>query len=147
MAEGLLNHHAAGRFRAFSAGSHPKGVVHPLSIAQLGAAGISTEGLRSKSWEEFAAPGAPPIDIVITVCDSAASETCPVWPGAPVTAHWGIADPAEMGPDRQPEAFARAFGSLQQRIGSFLSLPVDEMDATTLGARLREIGQTAEHDG
>ena len=144
MAEAILNHASGARFRAFSAGSHPKGVVHRLSIEQLAAAGIATDGLRSKRWDEFAGSDAPPIDIVITVCDSAASETCPVWSGAPVTAHWGVADPAEFGPDRQPEAFAFAFAALRQRIGKFLSLPIESMDPTTLRAELRRIGATAD---
>ena len=147
MAEALLNHDGGDRFRAFSAGSHPKGVVNRLSVQQLATAGIGTQGLRSKSWDEFAAPGAPPIDIVITVCDSAASETCPVGPGAPVTAHWGIADPADLGPDRQPEAFAIAFAALRRRISKLLSLPVEDMDAPTLRQALGEIGATADEDG
>lgn len=144
MAEAILNHAGAGRFRAFSAGSFPKGHVHPLTLERLASQGIPADGLRSKSWGEFAAPGAPPIDIVITVCDSAASETCPVWPGAPLTAHWGITDPAELGPDRQPEAFAAAFSALERRIDLFLALPVESLDKAALAQRLREIGRTSE---
>ena len=142
MAEAILNHESAGRFRAFSAGSHPKGRVHPFSLEHLAAEGISTEALRSKSWDEFAEPDSPAMDIVITVCDSAASEVCPVWPGAPITAHWGIADPAELGHDRQPEAFAIAFASLKTRIDRLLALPIDDMSDEALAASLRAIGMT-----
>lgn len=143
IAEALLNHEGAGRFRAFSAGSLPKGYVHRLSLEQLAANGIRTDELRSKSWDEFAAPGAPPMDIVITVCDAAASETCPVWPGAPITAHWGITDPAAFGADRQPEAFAATFAALKRRIDRLLTLPIDDLDRATLANGLREIGRTA----
>jgi protein-tyrosine-phosphatase len=142
MAEALLNHLGRGRFRAFSAGSFPKGQVHRLSIEQLGAAGIPTAGLRSKSWDEFAAPGAPELDFIFTVCDNAAGEICPVWPGKPVTAHWGIADPADAGPDRQPQGFAAAFVALKRRIELFLALPLDSIDEMALANRLREIGRT-----
>ena len=142
MAEALLNHLAGGRFRAFSAGSHPKGQVHPLSIEQLDAAGIPTGGLRSKSWDEFAATDAPQLDFIFTVCDNAAGEVCPVWPGKPVTAHRGIADPADAGPDHQPQGFVAAFAALRRRIDLFLALPLDSIDEMTLANRLREIGKT-----
>lgn len=141
MAEALLNHEGRGRFRAFSAGSFPKGHVHPISLKQLRASGIPTDGLRSKSWNEFAAPGAPQLDFIFTVCDNAAGEVCPVWPGKPITAHWGVADPADAGPDRQPEAFAAAFFALKRRIDLFLALPLDAIDEMTLRNRLREIGK------
>ena len=141
MAEAILNHDGAGRFRAFSAGSHPKGVVHRLSLECLTAEGIPSEGLRSKSWDEFAEPAAPEMDLVITVCDSAAAEVCPVWPGAPLSIHWGITDPAEFGSDRQPDAFKFSFDALRARIGDFLSLPIEELDNAELKARLREIGK------
>ena len=140
LAEALLNHQGADRFRAFSAGSLPKGQVHPLSLERLREAGIPTGGLRSKSWDEFAATGAPPMHIVITVCDAAASETCPVWPGAPVAAHWGISDPADFGPDRQREAFAVAFVALKRRIDRLLKLPIESLANDELRERLKEIG-------
>jgi protein-tyrosine-phosphatase len=142
MAEALLNHLGKGRFRAFSAGSFPKGEVHALSLEQLASAEITTEGLRSKSWDEFAGRGAPEIDFIFTVCDNAAGEVCPIWPGKPVTAHWGITDPADFGPERQPEAFAAAFHALKRRIELFLALPLDALDEMTLAKRLREIGST-----
>ena len=142
MAEALLNHLGSGRFRAFSAGSFPKGQVHPLSLKQLAAAGIHAEGLRSKSWDEFSAPGAPELDFVFTVCDNAAGEICPVWPGQPVTAHWGITDPADFGPDQQPEAFAAAFHALKRRIDLFLALPLESIDEMSLRRRLQDIGKT-----
>ncbi|HJU77355.1 MAG TPA: arsenate reductase ArsC [Sphingomicrobium sp.] len=144
MAEAILNHAGSGRFRAFSAGSFPKGRVHPLTLEQLKQAGISTTGLRSKSWDEFATPDAPQLDFIFTVCDSAAGEICPVWPGKPITAHWGIADPAEAGPGRQPEAFAAAFHALKRRIDLFLALPLDSIDELGLQSQLCEIGKTAD---
>src|SRR5450432_151560 len=107
LAEGLMNAIGQGRFRAYSAGSHPKGAVHPLALQTLQSMGVATQGLRSKSWDEFAAPGAPPIDFVFTVCDQAAGEACPYWPGAPVTAHWGMPDPAAVEGD--DAALAQAF--------------------------------------
>jgi len=147
MAEALLNHWGKGRFRAFSAGSFPKGHVHPSTLAQLASSGIPAEGLRSKSWDEFAAPGAPEMDFIITVCDNAAGESCPVWPGKPVTAHWGITDPADAGPDRQPEAFAAAFHALKRRIDLMLALPLDALDEMSLRNRLREIGNAKQEAG
>lgn len=124
LAEALLNHPAIGhgRYRAFSAGSHPKGAVHPLALETLRTHGIATGGLRSKSWDEFAAPGAPPIDFVFTVCDNAAAEACPLWPGHPATAHWGIADPAAIEgthAERQ-RAFTDAFAELKRRITTWV---------------------------
>ena len=144
MADAILNHEGGGRFRAFSAGSFPKGRVHPLTLEQLRQAGISTAGLRSKSWGEFATPDAPQLDFIFTVCDNAAGETCPVWPGRPITAHWGIADPADAGPERQSEAFAAAFHALKRRIDLFLALPLDSLDELGLQGQLREIGKTAD---
>lgn len=120
LAEALLNRDGAGRFRGHSAGSFPKGRVHPMALELLAERGLPTGGLRSKSWDEFAAPGAPPIDFVVTVCDNAAGETCPVWPGRPVTLHWGMPDPAAVeGPGRRA-AFERALSELEGRIAHFL---------------------------
>lgn len=143
MAEALLNHLGRGRFRAFSAGSHPKGSVHPQALAQLRRAGLPAEGYRSKSWDEFGAPGAPPLDIVVTVCDRAAAESCPFWPGAPVKAHWGVDDPAAAPGEAQPAAFERAYRELEARVRRLVELPVEELDAAALRDRLREIGLTA----
>ena len=140
LAEALLNHNGEGRFRAFSAGSQPKGEPHPMALDVLGSHGFSTEGLRSKSWHEFAGAGAAPIDLIITVCDNAAGESCPVWPGRPVTAHWGIEDPAAVEGERQREAFERALRYLQQRISLLVSLPVRGIDDLTLRTSLRQIG-------
>lgn len=120
LAEALLNRDGAGRFRGYSAGSFPKGQVHPLALALLGDLGLPTDGLRSKSWDEFAAPGAPPIDFIVTVCDNAAGETCPVWPGHPVTLHWGIEDPAAVEGPGQRAAFEQALNELSERIAIFL---------------------------
>jgi arsenate reductase len=143
LAEGILRQDGAGRFRAFSAGSQPKGVVNPFALKVLGSFGYPTEGYRSKSWDEFAGPGAPAMDFVFTVCDSAAGEACPVWPGHPVTAHWGIEDPAAVeGSDIEKErAFVQAFQFMKNRISAFLSLPLASLDAASLRARLGEIGQ------
>jgi arsenate reductase len=140
LAEALLNHNGEGRFRAFSAGSRPKGVPHPVALETLRSHGFPTDGLRSKSWSEFAVPGAAPIDLIITVCDNAAGETCPVWPGRPITAHWGIEDPAAVEGDGQREAFETALRYLQHRISLLVSLPVRSIDELTLRARLRQIG-------
>jgi len=146
MAEAILRRDGAGRFNVFSAGSHPKGQVHPLTIETLRELGFPTDGYRSKSWDEFAALGAPPLDFVFTVCDNAAGEVCPAWPGQPMTAHWGIEDPASAGPapDAQRRAFLTAFYALQRRIGLFLALPIDSIDELSLQARLREIGRTSD---
>lgn len=142
MAEAVLNHLGQGRFRAWSAGSHPTGTVNPLAIETLRGMGISADGLRSKSWDEFAAPGAPALDFVFTVCGKAAGEVCPVWPGRPMTAHWGVDDPATV--EGSAEAKRRAFWTaatlLRHRIELFLSLPLERIDALSLRARLVEIG-------
>lgn len=140
LAEAILNREGAGRFRAFSAGSFPKGEVNPMSIEVLGSLGFDTAGLRSKSWDEFARPDAPDIDFVITVCDDAAGEMCPAWPGRPMTAHWGIADPAAVEGPGKRDAFLRAFALLESRIARLLALPLAELDEATIKARLREIG-------
>ena len=146
MAEAIMNEVGKGRFRAFSAGSMPAGRVNPYSLRQLAAAGLSTEGYRSKSWDEFAAPGAPQIDFIFTVCDNAAGEVCPVWPGKPMTAHWGIPDPAavEGSDEEKAKAFATAFGSLRHRIQSFAALPIETLDQLTLHEKLRAIGRGSE---
>ena len=129
LAEALLNHWGGGRFRAFSAGSFPKGQVHPLAIELLQSTNLPTEGLRSKSWDEFAAPDAPPIDFVITVCDNAAGEACPVWPGRPMTAHWGIDDPAAVEDDAaKGAAFRKALAELEARIKLFINIPIPSVD-------------------
>jgi protein-tyrosine-phosphatase len=143
LAKGILRRDGAGRFSAFSAGSHPKGQVNPFALTVLEAYGYSTDGCRSKGWEEFAAPGAPVMDFVFTVCDSAAGETCPVWPGQPMTAHWGIEDPAAVeGNDIEKErAFVTAFKYLKNRISVFISLPIRSLDRMALGAKLRDIGR------
>jgi arsenate reductase (thioredoxin) len=143
LAESLLNHLGAGRFRAFSAGSFPKGQVHPRAIELLKRTGLPTEGLRSKSWDEFAAPGAPPIDFVITVCDNAAGEVCPIWPGKPMTAHWGIADPAAVqGGAEQVAAFRKALAELEARIKLFVHVPLKSLDRMALQQTVRSIGQS-----
>lgn len=146
LAEALLNGDGAGRFRAFSAGSFPKGAVHPMALEILREQGFPTDGLRSKSWDEFAGPDAPQIDVVITVCDNAASEVCPVWPGRPMTAHWGIDDPAAVEGPGQREAFATALRRLESRIASFLSLPIEGADTAEVLSRLRDIGRMEDAD-
>jgi arsenate reductase len=145
LAEALLNRLGEGRFRAFSAGSHPKGAVHPMALELLHACGYDTAGLRSKSWDEFAKPGAPPLHFVFTVCDNAAGEACPVWPGQPVTAHWGVRDPAAFeGPeDEQRALFRRVSLELEHRIELFTSLRLEALDRLALQARLDEIGKGA----
>jgi protein-tyrosine-phosphatase len=144
LAESLLNHWANGRFRAFSAGSFPKGQVHPLALDLLKRMNLPAEGFRSKSWDEFTAPGAPPIDFIFTVCDNAAGEVCPVWPGKPMTAHWGIADPAAVeGTDAEKAiAFRKALKELDTRIKRFTNLPIGSLDGMTLQAKLRAIGKS-----
>ena len=144
LAESLLNSLGHGEFRAFSAGSYPKGQVHPMAVDLLKRMNLPTENLRSKSWDEFAAPGAPPIDFIFTVCDNAAGEVCPIWPGKPMTAHWGIADPAAVEGTDADRAFAfrRALKELETRIKLFTSLPIASLDGMTLQSRLREIGQS-----
>jgi arsenate reductase (thioredoxin) len=143
IAESILKKVGAGRFHAFSAGSHPKGGINPFAIKVLESYDFPTDDLRSKSWDEFAAPGAPVMDFVFTVCDTAAAETCPVWPGQPMTAHWGIEDPAAVeGTDIQKEAaFVLATKYLRNRISIFASLPIRSLDKMALNAKLREIGQ------
>jgi len=145
IAESILRKDGAGRFNAYSAGSHPKDKVNPFALKVLDALGYQTEGLRSKSWDEFAAPDAPKMDFVFTVCDNAAGEACPLWPGQPMTAHWGIEDPAAVeGADWQKEAaFVQAARCLKNRIGVFTSLRLASLDRLVLGARLRDIGQMA----
>ena len=144
LAEAILNRAGAGRFRAFSAGSHPKGVPHPVALRLLASLGYDTGFARSKSWDEFAAPGAPGMDLVITVCDDAAGEVCPVWPGHPATAHWGVPDPAAVDGSEaeQRAAFGEAYERLDRRIGLMLSLPVETFDRPSLVRKLREIGDT-----
>ncbi|MCC3244163.1 arsenate reductase ArsC [Methylocystis sp. WRRC1] len=142
MAEGILRRDGAGRFNAFSAGSQPKGAVNPYALTTLASFGYPAEGFSSKSWDAFAAPGAPEIDFVFTVCDNAAGEACPVWPGQPMTAHWGVEDPAAVeGSDIEKQrAFATAFRYLKNRIDQFRAIPLHRLDRLALGARLREIG-------
>ena len=142
LAEGILRKDGEGRFRAFSAGSQPKGTVNPFALKVLAAYGYPASGYRSKNWDEFARPGAPQMDFVVTVCDSAAGEPCPVWPGHPTTAHWGIEDPAAVtGTDIEKEtAFNCAFRYLKTRISTFISLPIASLDELTLERRLRAIG-------
>ena len=142
LAEGILRKDGKGRFRAFSAGSQPKGVVNPFALRTLAAHGYPSDGYRSKSWDEFAVPGAPSMDFVFTVCDSAAGEACPHWPGQPVTAHWGIEDPAAIeGSDLDKErAFAKAFNEMKTRISMFLKLPIEALGPAELQKKLRAIG-------
>jgi len=143
LAEAILNRVGQGRFRAFSAGSQPKGEVHPFAIQLLKGLNFDTSFARSKSWEEFAAPGAPEMHFVFTVCDNAANESCPVWPGQPMTAHWGVPDPAAVeGTDAEKHlAFAEAYRMLNSRISIFTSLPMASIDKLALQRRLDEIGQ------
>jgi len=143
LAEVLLNHWGRGRFQAFSAGSYPKGAVHPMALELLRALKLPTDGLRSKSWNEFARPDAPRMDFVFTVCDQAAGEVCPVWPGNPVTAHWGVPDPAAVtGTEvEQMAAFRVAFHQLSARIRLFLALPVEKLDRLALKREADRIGR------
>jgi arsenate reductase (thioredoxin) len=143
IAEAILNRVGLGKFRAYSAGSHPKGQVHPEALRLLQSLGYDTSGFRSKSWSEFADPGAPLLDFVFTVCDNAAGEVCPLWPGQPMTAHWGLPDPADAtGKDAQIAlAFTDTYRMLNQRIGIFTSLPLGSLDQLSLQKKLREIGQ------
>jgi protein-tyrosine-phosphatase len=146
IAECLLNRLGGRHFKAYSAGSAPKGAVHPLAAKLLESQGFKTAGLRSKSWDEFAKPGAPTLDFVFTVCDNAAKEVCPIWPGQPMTAHWGIPDPA-VAEGREPErhvAFADAYRMLNNRIGIFVSLPLASLDKLSLQKRLDAIGALRE---
>ena len=143
MAEAILNKLGTGKFHAYSAGSQPKGQINRQTIALLDALGYDTAGFRSKSWSEFAKPGAPALDFVFTVCDNAAGETCPVWPGQPMTAHWGVADPAEAKGTAAEIAlaFKQAYRMLHQRIAIFVALPIRSLDQLSLQARLKEIGR------
>ena len=148
LAESLVNHWGNGRFRGFSAGSHPKGEVHPIALELLRRMHLPTADLRSKSWDEFAAPGAPTLDFVFTVCDNAAGETCPYWPGQPMTAHWGIPDPAAVTGSEADKwlAFSAAFKALENRIKLFTSLPIASIDRIKLKERLDAIGKTPPPD-
>jgi arsenate reductase (thioredoxin) len=143
MAESILNKDGAGHFRAFSAGSHPKGSVNPLALDTLEKMGYPTAGLRSKSWDEFDSPGAPKMDFVITVCDNAAGEVCPIWPGHPIQAHWGIEDPAAVANThiRQLAAFANAFRYLKNRISLFTAMPVAKLEKQRLADEISKIGR------
>jgi arsenate reductase len=142
LAEGLLNHMARGRFVAHSAGSHPKRAVHPLALETLRSLQIPTDGFRSKSWEEFAAPDAPQLDFIFTVCDQAAGEVCPVWPGQPVTAHWGMPDPAavEGSEDVKVKAFRDAAVTMKRRLELMLALPLERLDALAIRKEVKDIG-------
>jgi len=146
LAEAILNKIGKGKFAAFSAGSMPKGAVHPHAIALLNRLGFETEGYRSKSWDEFAQPGAPQMDFVFTVCDNAANEVCPAWPSQPMTAHWGIPDPAAVEGDdiTITKAFRDAFMALQRRIELFASLPLASLDRMSLKNKLDQIGRTSD---
>jgi arsenate reductase len=149
LAESLLNTLGHGKFRAFSAGSFPKGQVHPMAVELLQRMNLPVENLRSKSWDEFAAPGAPALDFIFTVCDNAAGEVCPVWPGKPMTAHWGIADPAAAQGTETEKAFEfrKALKELETRIKLFTSLPIGLLDGMALQAKLREIGKSSAATG
>jgi arsenate reductase len=144
LAEALIGRLGGGRFRGYSAGSHPKGALHPMALDLLQSLGYPIEGYRSKGWEEFARPGAPELDFVFTVCDDAAGEVCPVWPGSPVTAHWGVPDPvAAVGDDiARKRAFVAAYRQLEKRIGLFASLRIGELDRMTLKRKVDEIGKS-----
>ncbi len=143
LAECILNREGLGRFKAYSAGSHPKGTVHPYAIDLLKSFNYVTDDLRSKSWDEFARPDMPPMDFVFTVCDDAASEVCPIWPGQPMTAHWGVPDPAAATGNEAERrlAFLEAYRMLSNRISIFVSLPMKSIDHLTLQKRLHEIGR------
>lgn len=146
LGEALVNSLGKGRFRGFSAGSFPKGAVHPMALDVLKGMGFETEGLHSKSWEVFSGPDAPHMDFIFTVCDNAAGETCPIWPGHPVTAHWGIEDPAAVEGEGQRAAFLQALRQLRRRIDLFLALPLESIDRMSLGTRLRAIGEIAANE-
>jgi arsenate reductase len=148
MAEVLLNAMSQGRFRAFSAGSHPRGRVHPLALELIARNRLPVEGLRSKDWSEFSQPGAPQMDFVFTVCDHAAAEVCPVWPGQPMTAHWGIPDPAEAegNEEQQRRAFFTAYSQLAQRLSILVNLPLKNLDRLALQRRLDEIGRVGREE-
>jgi arsenate reductase len=143
IAEALFNTLGTGRFKAYSAGSHPTGKVNPFAIEQVRALGYPVENLRSKSWDEFAEPGAPEMDFIVTVCDNAAGEVCPLWPGQPVTAHWGFPDPAAFeGADEQKRSvFAQTLHQMRNRVQLFLSLPLETLDRMAIESRMRAIGK------
>src|SRR5208337_4748048 len=143
MAECAMSRWGKGKFKAFSAGSHPTGAVHPMTLQLLNELNYETSALRSKGWEEFARPDSPPLDFVFTVCDQAAAEQCPVWPGQPITAHWGVSDPAAFqGSDEETRRFFfRVYRELENRIKIFTSLRIEALDSFALGQRVREIGQ------
>lgn len=145
MGESLLNDLGRGRFVAFSAGSHPTGAVNPFALELVAKNRLSVEGLRSKSWDEFARPGAPALDFIFTVCDSAAAESCPVWPGQPMSAHWGIPDPAAVTgtDDEKRKAFLEAYATLHRRISLLVSLPLGTLDRISLQKQLRDIGRSS----
>jgi arsenate reductase len=142
LAEAVMNKLGEGRFRAYSAGSQPKGEVHPMALSVLHDMGYDTSGMRSKSWDEFSKPGAPAFDFIFTVCDNAAGETCPVWIGHPLTAHWGIADPAAVEGEGQRDAFLQALRYLTNRISRFLALSFADIDEMTMKQKLKEIGRS-----
>jgi arsenate reductase len=148
MAECALNRRGGGHFAAFSAGSHPKGEIHPMTLRLLRQFSYEIDGLRSKSWDEFAKPDAPPLDFVFTVCDQAAGEVCPAWPGQPMTAHWGVQDPAAfVGPeDKKLRVFRDVYFQLERRIQIFTSLPLASLDRLSLQRRLDAIGRSADTD-
>ncbi|KAA9013077.1 MULTISPECIES: arsenate reductase ArsC [Sphingomonadaceae] len=141
LGEAVMNKLGEGRFRAYSAGSQPKGQVHPMALSVLQGLGFDTTDMRSKSWDEFAGSGAPQFDFIFTVCDNAAGETCPVWIGHPMTAHWGIEDPAAIEGEGQREAFLQALRYLQNRIALFLALPISSLDDMAMRRKLKDIGQ------
>jgi arsenate reductase len=143
MAEAILNHKGPPNFKAYSAGSHPAGFVRPEALDQLSVASLSINGLRSKDWDEFARPGAPKLDFVFTVCDKAAKEVCPIWPGQPMTAHWGVPDPAAVNGSREAveKAFRDAFMILDRRISLFLSLPLASLDKLAIQKQIDRIGE------
>lgn len=143
LSEAILNADGKGKFKAFSAGSHPSGKVNAFAVELLEQRRYPTDGLRSKAWDEFALPGAPKLDFVFTVCDNAAGEVCPVWPGQPINAHWGVEDPAavEGSDDEKRKAFVKAFTVLQRRISLFASLPLNQIDKLSLQTKLRDIGK------
>jgi arsenate reductase len=142
MAEAILNQDGRGHFKAFSAGSQPKGQPHPMALEVLESLGFTTDGLRSKSWKEFAEPSSPELDLIITVCDNAAGESCPVWPGKPITAHWGIEDPAAVEGPGQRDAFVTALRYLRTRISLLLALPLESIEEMTLREKLKSIGRS-----
>lgn len=141
LGEAVMNKLGEGRFRAYSAGSQPKGQVHPMALSVLQGLGFDTTDMRSKSWDEFAGAGAPQFDFIFTVCDNAAGETCPVWIGHPMTAHWGIEDPAAIEGEGQRESFLQALRYLQNRIALFLALPISSLDDMAMRRKLKDIGQ------